>query len=152
MVTAKDLKEYLKLPPDSFNVTGDAEIDFNVFAEAVKKSGIYTFIKENGDWLLNGSVVNLEEHGIVPGEDARIVVEYDTDNVEMYLNAAKSKAKTAGVPEFQNNAQYDLFMLSLAAMYYDNRGMTHQQSGTEQAAQNMINSFVLELRYGDEDG
>ena len=36
-----------------------------------------------------------------------------------------------------------------AAMYYDNRGMG--QIGADDAAQRMINSFVLELRYAGED-
>lgn len=70
--------------------------------------------------------------------------------LQPYIDAAKSKARAAGVPDYQNNAQYDLFILSLAAMYYDNRGM-----GTPLAdpvkAQRMIDSFVLELRHAGED-
>jgi len=70
--------------------------------------------------------------------------------LQPYLDAAKSKCRAAGIPEYAHNAQYDLLILSLAAMYYDNRGM-----GTPLAdpvkAQNMINSFVLELRHAGED-
>lgn len=70
--------------------------------------------------------------------------------LQPYLDAARSKARAAGVPDYQNNAQYDLFILSLAAMYYDNRGM-----GTPLAdpvkAQHMIDAFVLELRHAGED-
>ena len=69
--------------------------------------------------------------------------------LESCLSAARSKARTAGIPDYQDNAQYDLFLCALAAMYYDNRGMG--QIGAEDAAQRMINSFVLELRYAEED-
>jgi len=95
-VTAIDLIEYLRLPPDCITVVGEA-------------------------------------------------------NVDTYLNAAKSKARAAGIPAFESNAQYDLFILALAAMYYDNRGMTFQDPADAANAQRMIDSFVLELRYGDED-
>jgi hypothetical protein len=67
----------------------------------------------------------------------------DTESTQMYLDAAKAKAQAAGVPDYENNAQYDLFLLALAANYYDNRGMT----GIDTLAQQMINSFVLELRH-----
>jgi hypothetical protein len=70
--------------------------------------------------------------------------------LQPYLDAARSKARAAGIPDYQNNAQYDLFILALSAMYYDNRGM-----GTPLAdpakAQRMIDSFVLELRHAGED-
>ena len=77
-----------------------------------------------------------------------------TEDVSGYLAAAKSKARAAGVPDYDNNAQYDMFLLSLAGMYYDNRGMTY--SGTYQAtarenADRLINSFVLSLRGAGED-
>ena len=74
----------------------------------------------------------------------------DTENLDTYIAAAVAKARAAGVPMLQNNAQYDLFILSLAAMYYDNRAMgfsgTYQQAA-ESNARAMINAFVLELRY-----
>ena len=76
------------------------------------------------------------------------------ESLASWLKAAKSDARTAGVPDFQNNAQYDLFILSLAAWYYDNRGMS--VSGSYQATaletmQKIKNSFVLQLRYATED-
>ena len=72
----------------------------------------------------------------------------DSDGgLDLYLRAARSKARAAGVPDYKSNAQYDLFILALAAMYYDNRGMT----GMDEKAQLMINSFVLELRHSGED-
>lgn len=75
--------------------------------------------------------------------------------LEMWLNAAKSEARTAGVKEFKNNAQYDLFIYSLGAWYYDNRGM--QVSGSYQATalatmQRIKDCFTLELRHAQEDG
>jgi len=75
--------------------------------------------------------------------------------LENWIAAAKSEARTAGVPDFQNNAQYDLFIMALAAWNYDNRGL--QVSGTYQATaletkRKMVDSFVLQLRYATEDG
>lgn len=74
---------------------------------------------------------------------------------ELCLNAAKSKARTAGIPDYQNNAEYDLFLCALAACWYDNRGMRYIASGStataEEAVQKMINSFVLGLRHAEED-
>lgn len=70
------------------------------------------------------------------------------------VNAAKSKLHDAGVPDFQNNAHYDLAVYAIAGYFYDNRGLTVSGSykmGTVEAAQGMINSFVLELR-GAKDG
>ena len=78
----------------------------------------------------------------------------DSTNLGRYIAAAKSKARTAGVPVFEHNAQYDMFILELAAMFYDNRGMSFSgayQATAEENARRMINSFVLELRYATED-
>lgn len=74
--------------------------------------------------------------------------------LDLYLAAAHSKARTAGIPMYQNNAQYDLFIYALAAMYYENRGMAFSgsyQATAEENATRMINSFVLELRHAGED-
>ena len=151
-VTAKKLKEYLRLPPDDYTLTGEAGIVIDTFAAAVKDSGTYTFTKVEDGWALNGSAVDLSEYGITAGEaETEITVEYLTESVDAYLRAAKSKAKAAGIPVFENNAQYDLFILALAAMYYDNRAMTFQDPADAANAQRMIDSFVLELRYA-EDG
>ena len=80
----------------------------------------------------------------------------DTTYVQLegYLSAAKSEARAAGVPDFRHNAQYDLFVMALAAWYYDNRGF--QVSGTYQATaldtkKRMVDAFVLQLRYAKED-
>ncbi len=70
---------------------------------------------------------------------------------DMCLKAAKSKARTAGIPDFQNNKQYDLFLYALASCWYDNRGMTYNTSYDTEAVQKIINAFVLELRYATED-
>jgi len=151
-VTAKDLKEYLRLPPDTVTVTGDATIDRAAFIAKVTEGGTYVFTKVDDGWTLNGSAVTLSEYGITADEEeTEISVEYLTINVEPYLKAANSKARAAGVPALTNNAQYDLFIMALAAMYYDNRGMAFQDPADAANAQRMIDSFVLELRYGDED-
>lgn len=152
-VTAKKLKEYLRLPPDDYTLTGGANIVIDTFAAAVTESGTYTFIKEDDGWTLNGSAVTLSEYGITADvTETEITVEYSTESVDVYLQAAKSKARTAGIPVFESNAQYDLFILALAAMYYDNRGMVFQNPADAANAQRMIDSFVLELRYAAEDG
>ena len=151
-VTVNELKEYLKLPPDWITVVGKANIDHAAFIAATKISGIYTFKKLGDDWTLNGSAVSLAAYGITPDEEeTEISIDYLTYQVDIYLNAAKSKAKAAGVPAFNNNAQYDLFIMALAAMYYDNRGMTFQNPADAANAQRLIDSFVLELRYAEED-
>lgn len=70
---------------------------------------------------------------------------------DMCLKSAKSKARAAGIPDYQNNKQYDMFICALAACWYDNRGMTFQNAYNDEAAQRLINAFVLELRYAGED-
>jgi len=151
-VTAKDLKEYLNLPPDCITVVGEATVNRTAFIEKVGEGGLYEFTKVDDGWTLNGSAVTLSEYGITADEEeTEITVDYLTINVDTYLNAAKSKARAAGIPAFESNAQYDLFIMALAAMLYDNRGMTFQDPADAANAQRMIDSFVLELRYGDED-
>lgn len=151
-VTAKDLKEYLNLPPDCITVVGEATVNRTAFIAKVTEGETYVFTKVDDGWTLNGSAVTLSEYGITADEEeTEISVDYLTINVEPYLNAAKSKARAAGVPALTNNAQYDLFIMALAAMLYDNRGMTFQNPADAANAQRMIDSFVLELRYGDED-
>lgn len=78
-----------------------------------------------------------------------------SEDLSIYLSAAQSKARSAGVPAFDNNAQYDLMLLTLSAMYYENRGATFSgsyQATAEGNARRIINSFVLELRHAKEDG
>ena len=74
----------------------------------------------------------------------------DPDDLALYLNAAKSRARSSGVPEYENNAEYDLFILALAAMAYDNRGFGAPLIDPEKA-ERMINGFVLRLRAAGED-
>lgn len=77
-----------------------------------------------------------------------------TENLEIFLNAARAKARSAGIPDFSHNAQYDMFILNLAAMEYENRGLAFSgsyQATAEENARKLINSFVLELRYATED-
>ena len=85
------------------------------------------------------TVNNLKEYLRLPPDSV--------ENLRIYFNAAKTKARTAGIPDYKKNAQYDLFIMALAAMYYENRSMT----GVDEKAQLMINSFVLELRHSGED-
>jgi hypothetical protein len=73
-----------------------------------------------------------------------------TEDLTGFLNSAKSKARTAGIPSFAHNAQYDEFIKALAAMYYDNRGMSAQSNDSD-AMQRLVNAAVLELRYAEED-
>lgn len=76
----------------------------------------------------------------------------DSDTTaRLCLCAAQAKAKTAGIPTFENNAQYDLFIYALAGYWYDNRSLM-DIGGTDEATQRMINSFVLELRYAEDVG
>lgn len=151
-VTAKDLREYLRLPPECITVVGDATVNRSAFVAKAETGGVYVFIKTGGVWLLDGATVSLAEYGITPGAgETEISVDYLTYPVDIYLNAAKSKATAAGIPVFSKNAQYDLFIIALASMYYDNRSFTFEDPRNEQAAKNIINSFVLELRYAKED-
>lgn len=77
-----------------------------------------------------------------------------TASLQMWLDAAKSEARAAGIPDFKHNAQYDLFICALAGWYYENRGL--QVSGSYQATQRetmqkMKDAFVLQLRHATED-
>lgn len=75
--------------------------------------------------------------------------------LKMYLDAAADKARIAGVPDYQNNALYDLFIMELAGNYYDNRGMSCSgtyQAAAEANATNICNAFVLELRHAKDGG
>ena len=76
------------------------------------------------------------------------------ESLTKYLSAARSIARAAGIPVYENNAHYDLFLMALAAMYYENRGMAFSgsyQATAEENAKKLINSFVLELRHASED-
>lgn len=74
----------------------------------------------------------------------------DDEDLTMYIDAAKAKAKAADVPEFRDNALYDLFIHELAGNYYENRNMAYSgsyQATAEENARRICNSFVLELRH-----
>lgn len=91
---------------------------------------------------MSATINSLAEYLRLPPDNA--------EGLQPYLDAAKAKATAAGVPEFKNNAMFDLFIMSLAAMYYENRGMSFSgsyQATAEENARKLINSFVLELRY-----
>lgn len=73
-----------------------------------------------------------------------------SEDLSMYINAAKAKATAAGVPEFKNNAHYDMFIHELAAHYYENRGLSvsgSYQATAEETTRRITNAYVLELRY-----
>lgn len=71
---------------------------------------------------------------------------------QLCLDAAKSNARAAGIPDYKNNKQYDLFLCALASCFYDNRGMAFVgDASAQESAQRMINAFVLELRNAGED-
>lgn len=89
------------------------------------------------------TIENLKDYLRLPSDS--------TEDLTGYLAAARSKARTAGIPAFTHNAQYDLFIMSLAGMYYDNRGMEPDNPASAAAMERMISSFVLELRYAEED-
>ena len=71
-----------------------------------------------------------------------------TEDVGMYLAAAKSQARSADIPDYKNNAQYDLFIHALAALSYDCRGLS---TSNDESVNRMINSFTLRLRDAGED-
>lgn len=78
----------------------------------------------------------------------------NANELDGFLAAAFSKARSAGIPNYQNNAAYDQFILALAANYYDNRGLTYggsYQATAEENARRMTNAYVLELRFAGED-
>lgn len=77
-----------------------------------------------------------------------------SEDLSMYINAAKARAKAAGVPDFKHNALYDMFIHELATHFYENRGLSVSgtyQATAEHTAQNITNSYVLQLRYAEED-
>ena len=93
------------------------------------------------------SVSTLKEYLGMPPDAADTIA-------ELCLKAAKTKTRAAGIPDFQNNAQYDLFLCALASCWYDNRGLTFAgvaSVSAQENAQRLINSHVLELRYAGED-
>ena len=70
----------------------------------------------------------------------------DPENLGGYLSAAMAKARSAGIPDFQNNALYDQFLLQFAGLLYDARSMDPDAADPAKV-QMLINSYVLPLRY-----
>lgn len=70
----------------------------------------------------------------------------NTEDLTGFLSAAKTRARLAGIPSFERNALYDQFIKELAGYMHDNRSLS-----AESEIQDIVNSYVLMLRYGDED-
>lgn len=74
----------------------------------------------------------------------------DEEEVEGYLLAAKEKARSAGIRDFQDNALYDQFLLQFAGLLYESRSLDASDADPAKV-QALINSFVLPLRYSGGD-
>ena len=74
----------------------------------------------------------------------------DTEDLEGYLLAAKAKARSAGIPDFQDNAMYDQFLLQFAGLLYEARSMDTDAADPAKV-QMLLNSYVLPLRYSEDD-
>lgn len=140
-ITVPELISYLGMPPDPPEWQNDTVYDLggvvshsNFIWQSTQDKNTSEPGTANANWVSLGQTSAAE---LMP-----------------YLSAAKSKARSAGIPDFQRNAQYDLFIKALAAMYYSNRGMAYSgsyQATAEANARKMIDGFVLELRYATED-
>lgn len=73
----------------------------------------------------------------------------DDEDVEGYLLAAKAKARSAGIRDFQDNAMYDQFLLQFAGLLYESRSMDTSDADPAKVQQ-LLNSFVLPLRYSED--
>lgn len=140
-ITVPELTGYLGMPPDPPEWQDDTAYDMG---------GV---VSHNGRIWQSAADDNTSEPGAVNsswvnhGQTARA-------EAESYLQAAISKARSAGVPVFAHNAQYDIFIKALASMYYDNKGMAFSgsyQATAESTAKKLIDGFVLELRHATED-
>lgn len=88
-------------------------------------------------------------------EYLRLPPDCSDKTLDLCIEAAKAQTQAAGIPELKNNAQYDLYMLALAACHYDNRGLQYQGVGRSASVEaeniiKMMNLFTLQLRYSDE--
>ena len=70
----------------------------------------------------------------------------DPEPMDGYLSAALAKARSAGIPHFENNGLYDQFLLQFAGLLYEARSMDPNAADPAKV-QMLINSFVLPLRY-----
>lgn len=140
-VTVQQLLSYLNMPPDPPAWEDDTAYDLG---------GVVTH--EDHIWRSEADE-NEHEPGTVNSNWTNLG---ETAAVEAasYLASAISKARSSGVPNFSHNANYDMFIKNLAAMYRDNKGMAFSgsyQATAEATAKKMINGFVLELRHATED-
>lgn len=86
---------------------------------------------------------------MVTAEDLKNYLRLPPDDSEPlggYLSAAQAYARSAGIPDFQDNALYDQFLLAFAGHLYEARSMD-PNAADPQKVQMLINSFVLPLRY-----
>ena len=74
----------------------------------------------------------------------------DTEDLEGYLLAAKEKARSAGIRDFQDNAMYDQFLLQFGGLLYEARSMDTDAADPAKV-QMLLNSYVLPLRYSEDD-
>ena len=70
----------------------------------------------------------------------------DPEPMDGYLSAALAKARSAGIPHFEDNGLYDQFLLSFAGLLYEARSMDPNAADPAKV-QMLINSYVLPLRY-----
>jgi hypothetical protein len=70
----------------------------------------------------------------------------DSEPLDGYLSAALAKARSAGIPHFENNGLYDQFLLQFSGLLYEARSMDPNAADPAKV-QMLINSFVLPLRY-----
>ena len=70
----------------------------------------------------------------------------DSEPMDGYLSAALAKARSAGIPHFEDNGLYDQFLLSFAGLLYEARSMDPNAADPAKV-QMLINSYVLPLRY-----
>lgn len=70
----------------------------------------------------------------------------DLEPLDGYLAAARAKARSAGITDFQSNALYDQFLLQFAGLLYEARSMDPQAADPVKV-QHLINSFILPLRH-----
>ena len=64
-----------------------------------------------------------------------------TEDLTVFLSAAKASAAAAGVPDYSDNALYDIFLYGLASIFYDHREMDASPDGMR-----FINAVALQLR------
>ena len=83
------------------------------------------------------TAADVREHNRIP--------DYIEDTeINRCLSAAVAHADAAGIPRFESNGLYDLFLLDLAGWYFDNRALAAPER--ENAAERMFRARVLVLR------